>query len=176
MFTNPKIAIIGAGPSGLTLANLLQQYNISFTVYELETVTNERNQGGTLDLHAESGQLALREAGLYDEFKKNARPEGDALKSSTQQVPSYGMRTDAMPHSLSRPLVVPKSIGLICGTSSWIRSNQTLCFGEGSCFTSSKGKVIKNMTYILPMAQRKGSTSLSVQTVHGRRCAHSLQT
>ena len=80
MFTNPKIAIIGAGPSGLTLANLLQQYNISFTVYELETVANERNQGGTLDIHAESGQLALREAGLYDEFKKYARPEGDALK------------------------------------------------------------------------------------------------
>lgn len=78
--TNPKIAIIGAGPSGLTLANLLQQYNILFTVYEFETVANERNQGGTLDLHAESGQLALREAGLYDEFKKYARPEGDALK------------------------------------------------------------------------------------------------
>lgn len=80
MSTSPKIAIIGAGPSGLTLANLLQQHNILFTVYEFETVANERNQGGTLDLHAESGQLALREAGLYDEFKKYARPEGDALK------------------------------------------------------------------------------------------------
>ena len=80
MFANPKIAIIGAGPSGLTLANLLQQYNILFTVYEFETVANERNQGGTLDLHAESGQLAVREAGLYNEFKKYARPEGDALK------------------------------------------------------------------------------------------------
>ena len=79
MSTNPKIAIIGAGPSGLTLANLLQQYNILFTVYEFETGANERNQGGTLDLHAESGQLALREAGLYEEFKKYARPEGDAL-------------------------------------------------------------------------------------------------
>lgn len=75
-----RIAIIGAGPSGLTLAVLLQRNKIPFTIYELESTPNDRNQGGTLDLHPESGQLALREAGLYEKFKEKARPEGEAMK------------------------------------------------------------------------------------------------
>lgn len=75
-----RIAIIGAGPSGLTLAVLLQRNKIPFTLFELESTPNDRNQGGTLDLHPESGQLALREAGLFEEFKKRARPEGEAMK------------------------------------------------------------------------------------------------
>jgi 2-polyprenyl-6-methoxyphenol hydroxylase-like FAD-dependent oxidoreductase len=76
--TGPKIAIIGGGPVSLTLANILQNNSIPFTVYEASS--SFRTSGGTLDLHPESGQLALREAGLHDEFKKYARPEGDALK------------------------------------------------------------------------------------------------
>lgn len=78
-----KIAIIGAGPGGLTLAALLGRHQLPCAVYELESGPNERNQGGTLDLHPESGQLALREAGLIDQFKKKARPEGEALKLVT---------------------------------------------------------------------------------------------
>lgn len=72
-----KIAIIGAGPGGLTLANILKVKGIDFTVFESEESSNSRNQGGTLDLHRSTGQLALKEAGLFEEFKKNARPEGD---------------------------------------------------------------------------------------------------
>ncbi len=41
---------------------------------------SKRDQGGKLDLHADAGLLALREAGLLTEFEKHARPEGDALK------------------------------------------------------------------------------------------------
>lgn len=76
----PKIAIIGAGPSGLCLANILQKNNIPFAIYEADTSPHARNQGGTLDLHPEFGQLALREAGLWDAFVKHARPESDVLK------------------------------------------------------------------------------------------------
>ncbi len=39
-----------------------------------------RGQGGCLDLHKDSGQLALRKAGLYEEFLKHARPEGETLR------------------------------------------------------------------------------------------------
>lgn len=76
----PKIAIIGAGPAGLTLARLLQQNQFNCTIYESEVDRYVRNQGGTLDLHTKTGQLALKEAGLLEEFKKYARPEGECMK------------------------------------------------------------------------------------------------
>lgn len=80
MSASPKIAIIGAGPGGLTLANLLRKSHISFIVYEFDASSHERGQGGTLDLHPQEGQLALREAGLWDQFVEHARPEGDVMK------------------------------------------------------------------------------------------------
>jgi 2-polyprenyl-6-methoxyphenol hydroxylase-like FAD-dependent oxidoreductase len=78
--SNLRIAIIGAGPAGLTLARLLQTNNIPCTIFELDANPNERNQGGTIDLHPQAGQLVLREAGLIDEFKRHSRPEGEAMK------------------------------------------------------------------------------------------------
>lgn len=79
MSINPHIAIIGAGPGGLTLARLLYIKNIPFTLYEREPHRHSRYQGGTLDLHAENGQLALKEAGLFEEFKAIARSEGEDM-------------------------------------------------------------------------------------------------
>ncbi|KAI9695360.1 MAG: hypothetical protein M1836_006480 [Candelina mexicana] len=76
---NPKIAIIGAGPSGLTLARILLQKGITATVFEREDSPTARTQGGTLDLHPQSGQQAIKEAGLYDEYLKVCRPEGEDL-------------------------------------------------------------------------------------------------
>jgi 2-polyprenyl-6-methoxyphenol hydroxylase-like FAD-dependent oxidoreductase len=73
-----KIAIVGGGPVSLTLANILQNNNIPFTVFE--AAESFRTSGGSLDLHAESGQLALKEANLWDAFKKNSRPEADCDK------------------------------------------------------------------------------------------------
>lgn len=67
------IAIIGAGPSGLTLAALLQHHSIPFTIYDREKSTGARFHRGSLDLHPESGQRALFEAGLREQFNKFAR-------------------------------------------------------------------------------------------------------
>ncbi|MCR8630346.1 FAD-dependent oxidoreductase [Paenibacillus radicis (ex Xue et al. 2023)] len=75
-----QIAIIGAGPGGLTLARILQQAGFDPVIYERETSPTYREQGGTLDLDKVSGQKALQVAGLLDEFFAISRLEGQALK------------------------------------------------------------------------------------------------
>ncbi|WP_436528801.1 FAD-dependent oxidoreductase [Actinoplanes sp. HUAS TT8] len=75
-----RISIIGAGPGGLTCARILQRHGLAVTVYDRDPGRDARNQGGTLDLHADDGQVALREAGLLDEFFRLARPEGQEMR------------------------------------------------------------------------------------------------
>ncbi|RKE23450.1 NAD(P)/FAD-dependent oxidoreductase [Streptomyces sp. TLI_171] len=77
---DPRIAVIGAGPGGLTCARILQRHGIAVTVYDREHGPEARNQGGTLDLHEDNGQIALREAGLLDDFFRLARPEGQEMR------------------------------------------------------------------------------------------------
>jgi 2-polyprenyl-6-methoxyphenol hydroxylase-like FAD-dependent oxidoreductase len=77
---NKKIAIIGAGPGGLTLARLLQMDGFNVNVYERDTDENARPKGATLDLHEESGLAALQEAKLMDAFMENYRPGADRTR------------------------------------------------------------------------------------------------
>ncbi|CCB65753.1 MULTISPECIES: NAD(P)/FAD-dependent oxidoreductase [unclassified Hyphomicrobium] len=81
MAIGSQIAIIGGGPGGLMLARLLELRGVIATVFERDAHAGERPQGGSLDLHAESGQRAMRCAGLEAEFRAAARPEdqGDRL-------------------------------------------------------------------------------------------------
>jgi len=74
---DPRIAIVGAGLGGLTCARVLQRHGRSVTVFEREASADARPQGGSLDLHADTGQAALRSAGLLDQFHALSRPEGD---------------------------------------------------------------------------------------------------
>ncbi|KAF9347765.1 hypothetical protein BGX26_000784 [Mortierella sp. AD094] len=74
-----KIAIVGAGLGGLALARTLQQNYINCSVFELDASPNSRSQGGTLDMHQESGQLALRINGLWDKIEPHIRYEGEDL-------------------------------------------------------------------------------------------------
>lgn len=75
-----NIAIIGAGPGGLTLARLLQMNGAYVTVYERDAHKDARPKGATLDLHDESGLAALRAAGLWDAFMANYRPNADRMR------------------------------------------------------------------------------------------------
>ncbi len=86
---NKKIAIIGGGPGGLTLAKLLQLKNVQVHVYERDKHKDVRVQGATLDLHEESGLEALRRAGLMDAFKANYRPDAGKLKILDKDLNQY---------------------------------------------------------------------------------------
>jgi 2-polyprenyl-6-methoxyphenol hydroxylase-like FAD-dependent oxidoreductase len=83
---NKKIAIIGGGPGGLTLARLLQLKGADVTVYERDLHQDARAQGATLDLHEESGLAALQEAGLMNEFKANYRPGADKMRVTDEHA------------------------------------------------------------------------------------------
>lgn len=92
-----RISVIGAGPGGLTCARILQRRGVAVTVYDRDPGPDARDQGGTLDLHADNGQIALREAGLLDEFFALSRPEGQEMRRldtagtiTAHQVPEAG--------------------------------------------------------------------------------------
>lgn len=82
MTTTPHhpIAIIGGGLGGLTLARVLHVNDIEAAVFDLEPSPDVRTQGGMLDIHEDSGQVALRAAGLFDEFRSLVRPGGEAMR------------------------------------------------------------------------------------------------
>lgn len=77
LLNNKKIAIIGAGPGGLTLARLLQLKGADVKVYERDYNKDARVQGSPLDMHDKSGWAALRKANLIEEFKRNVRLGAD---------------------------------------------------------------------------------------------------
>ncbi|CAG7920284.1 unnamed protein product [Penicillium olsonii] len=75
-----RIAIVGAGPVGLLLARLLlDNPGVDVIVFESDQSPSVRRQGGSLDLHPTTGIAALKEAGLYEEFLKRVRFDGEAL-------------------------------------------------------------------------------------------------
>ncbi len=71
----PRIGIVGGGPGGLVLARILHVRGVEAAVFEREAYSSARPQGGSLDMHEESGQYAIGCAELTAEFKKIARYE-----------------------------------------------------------------------------------------------------
>jgi 2-polyprenyl-6-methoxyphenol hydroxylase-like FAD-dependent oxidoreductase len=62
------------------LARMLHVHGIRATIYELDDSPGARTQGGMLDIHAEDGQVALRDVGLIEEFRAIIHEGGQAVR------------------------------------------------------------------------------------------------
>ncbi|WP_371483962.1 FAD-dependent oxidoreductase [Kitasatospora sp. NBC_00315] len=80
MTTHQPITIVGGGLGGLVLARVLHRHGIEAVVHDLDSSPAARGQGGMLDMHEESGQAALRAAGLFDRFREIVHPGGEAMR------------------------------------------------------------------------------------------------
>ena len=72
---NFKIAIVGAGPAGLTFASLLtaSPHAFDFTIFETRGKPDPSSvniPSGSLDLQEDFGLQAIQACGLYDRFRK----------------------------------------------------------------------------------------------------------
>ena len=94
----PSMAIIGAGPAGLSLARILKvrleslpPHSLDITIFEKDrSQHSQTDQIGTLDLHLDTGLAAMKAAGLFEEFLKHTRYDGEELviadKNGTEMV------------------------------------------------------------------------------------------
>jgi 2-polyprenyl-6-methoxyphenol hydroxylase-like FAD-dependent oxidoreductase len=77
-----RICVVGAGIAGLTFAQVLLKriVGVHLIIYERDAPRSARTQGGSLDLKADGGQIALKLAGLFDEFQRLMRRDGQEMK------------------------------------------------------------------------------------------------
>ncbi|MGW0416876.1 FAD-dependent oxidoreductase [Streptomyces collinus] len=75
-----EIAVIGAGLGGPALARVLHVHGVEAAVFDLDPSPAARTQGGMLDIHDDSGQEALRAAGLHAEFLTRTHTGGQAMR------------------------------------------------------------------------------------------------
>jgi 2-polyprenyl-6-methoxyphenol hydroxylase-like FAD-dependent oxidoreductase len=144
------ITIIGAGLGGLTLARVLHVHGIKATVYEADASAGARTQGGMLDIHDYNGQLALKAAGLYEEFRGIIHAGGEA----SRMLDPHGNILFDQPDdgNATRPEVPRGDLRRILlealpdGTVQWGRKLTSICslgdgqheltFGDGSIVTT----------------------------------------
>jgi 2-polyprenyl-6-methoxyphenol hydroxylase-like FAD-dependent oxidoreductase len=150
-FHDIPVAIIGAGLGGLTLARVLHVHGIAATVYEAEASPDARAQGGMLDIHEYNGQVALKAAGLYDEFLAIIHPGGQASRVLDkygnvlldEPDDGSGGRPEVPRGELRRILIDSLPDGTVrwdhklAGASSLGNGRHTLTFANGTAVTTA---------------------------------------
>lgn len=79
------VAIVGAGPGGLLLASYLQKHLAPslvpyVKVFEKDYTLSTRSQGGSLDLHQDTGLYALKSVDLLAKFQEKKRDGGEEMR------------------------------------------------------------------------------------------------
>ncbi|MBL7255999.1 FAD-dependent oxidoreductase [Paractinoplanes lichenicola] len=146
-----SVTVIGAGLGGLTLARVLHLHGVPVVVYDSEASADARTQGGQLDLHQHSGQLALEIAGLTDEYRAIIHRGGGAQRILDQhgevlvELPDDGSMTrpEALRGDIRRILLE----SLPTGTVQWSKKLQSatpagsgrheLAFADGTTAVSN---------------------------------------
>ncbi|MFC6887034.1 FAD-dependent oxidoreductase [Actinomadura yumaensis] len=86
MPAHQPVTVVGAGLGGLTLAAVLHRNGIEAVLCDADPSPDARPRGGMLDLREESGQTALRVAGLSEELRRIVRPGGEAMRVLDQHA------------------------------------------------------------------------------------------
>ena len=121
------VAIVGAGPAGLTLARLLQMRGYAVSVLERDASPTSRSQGGSLDIRPSLGQRAIDAAHLTDVFARAGRSDASGFQvidSQGKALPGVGGETheDAGPEIDRGDLRQLLLDSLAPGTVSWGRT------------------------------------------------------
>ncbi len=133
MHTNPRIAIIGAGPGGLTLARIFICPAFMPPCSNAKSPL-ARPQGGTLDLHEDSGLLAVQRAGL-DSSSSASRATTTRARACSTRPAACCSRPDAS--AGNRPEVDRTALrdmllaSLPAGCAQWGRALSDMRLQEG---------------------------------------------
>ncbi|MFH9428197.1 FAD-dependent oxidoreductase [Streptomyces sp. NPDC017615] len=88
------IAVVGAGLGGLTLARVLHAHGVEAAVFDLDPSPEARTQGGMLDIHDDTGQEALRAAGLHEAFLARVHAGGQAVRVLDRHTEAHWSHAD----------------------------------------------------------------------------------
>lgn len=149
LLKNKKVAIIGGGPVGLTMAKLLQQNGIDVTVYERDINPQSRIFGGTLDLHQNTGQEVMKKAGLLDAYFSNSIPMGRSFADEKGNILFSKQPNLDSPEINRNNLRKILLDSLLNGTVIWDRELKTLDKQDGNWILNFENKPSVSADFVI---------------------------